>query len=559
MGFNTNTTNRLPAITPIGTTYVFDITMLPAPASNVITLLPGNYIIADTVDFGLNSLKFDSVGEDLSIQTIDNRLSKITSSTTGTFIDIVNARDVTLMGLGITLSGAGATFCNVLGIAGSLDFNTVNATFSGGGTKTIGVVDIGNILFDRFVVTGFTDGITLQNITSLSWKNFFLQSDFTGSGAIINLDKALLAASISNGGITAAGGQSLFDIDPAISPINQVIIEKVLSNGPASYFKSGATGAITLFQNNSVSEAIDNVVSGTAIAGGGNYARFEVVGPLLSVGQKVTNTGFVTQTTYNKTGLITATNVTDWYEFDDEVTGLPVAFVADEPAAGTLTSDSVTVTSTAHGQSNGQTLAIINTIAYNAGYTIYNALTNTFDVNAVFVTGETTGDWDTGSLDETNKFLSVSDAGAQKDSKNIGSIVVNSNAAETVIGATSTFVDLNLGANAVKGGNIERWTLTNPTTGELRYDGVQPFSGLLVASISALGAGGTSEYHFRAVVNGSPAAPAPETALDIGNSLASASLVCPAEVVNGDLVKLQVENIDNTSNITITLLTVNIE
>lgn len=167
--------------------------------------------------------------------------------------------------------------------------------------------------------------------------------------------------------------------------------------------------------------------------------------------------------------------------------------------------------------------------------------------------------YDATGLDQTSIHVNSLQPVGSPRSRNIGSLVVNSNGAATTIATQSTFTDLNLDSNAVAGGNIEQWTLTNTTTGELTYNGIEDFAGLLVASISANGAGGSSEYHFRAVINGSPASPAPETALDIGSSLASAALVCPVSVVTGDTVRLQVENTDNTSDITVVLLTVNIE
>ena len=80
MGFNTNTTTRLPAITPIGTKFIFDLTALPAPASNVITLLPGNYIISDTIDFNLLRLLVASLildPQSFKIPATPNRIAKI--------------------------------------------------------------------------------------------------------------------------------------------------------------------------------------------------------------------------------------------------------------------------------------------------------------------------------------------------------------------------------------------------------------------------------------------------------------------------------------------------
>jgi len=200
MGFNTNTTNRLPAITPTGTIFVFDITVLPAPISNVITLLPGNYIISDDIDFGLNSLKFDSVGGELTIRTIDKKLSTITSSTVGTFLDIVNAANVNLVDLQISLTGVGAKFCNILGVTNTVTPTSVSVVFSGGGTTEFGLVGSGNFNASNLTATGFRNGVVFQNVVAVEFDNFFWQSDAAGTGSIFTIESVFFTASFNNGG-----------------------------------------------------------------------------------------------------------------------------------------------------------------------------------------------------------------------------------------------------------------------------------------------------------------------------------------------------------------------
>lgn len=461
MGFNTNTTNRLPAITPIGTTFVFDISVLPAPISNVITLLPGNYIIADDVDFGINNLKFDSVGEDLTIQTLDSKFSKITSATTGTFIDVVNARNLNLASLDITLSGAGATFFNILGLTGTTRVDFVNVNFTGSGTKTIGLVGSGAWTNRNMAFSGWTNGITFDNATGISWDNAFLVSDFTGSGAAITIDSITIAGNFNGTGVIGSASQSLFDITPNFSNFAEILITQVLNRGASTnYFAGGFTDTISAFATATVASTTIDSVSTT-----GTIARFNfTVGPTLFVGQEVTIVGFIINSAYNVTGIITVVGA-GFFEISS------IAFGTDE-SGGSFSGLSVTVTSNAHGRASGSDLLIINTIAYNAGYTIYNALTNTFQINAAFMGDETTGSWDSGSLTEKDSRVTVFECGSQKNSLVAGGWSTVANTAVTDV-LDGSYVDLDLGTATALSFN-ERLTLFDPVTGALRYNGADP-------------------------------------------------------------------------------------
>lgn len=142
-----------------------------------------------------------------------------------------------------------------------------------------------------------------------------------------------------------------------------------------------------------------------------------------------------------------------------------------------------------------------------------------------------------------------------------GTFVVGGNATATVITTQNTFVNLDLGSpGAVAAGNIELFTVTNATTGEIRYDGLNPItlnvSGVLIASSS----GGGQRFNFRALKNGS-ALPSPDNVdvpIEVGNNLSGTALGWAVELVTNDLFRLQVENADGTSNITIDTLKITI-
>jgi hypothetical protein len=135
-------------------------------------------------------------------------------------------------------------------------------------------------------------------------------------------------------------------------------------------------------------------------------------------------------------------------------------------------------------------------------------------------------------------------------SRSIGSYYVVNNAVTTTISTINTWTDFNLGGNAQPASNIERWTLTNTTTGELRYDGLEHFEGDIFASFSSVSVGGSQEFQIRAVKNGlelpDPIISSRETGGDTGNQ----SYLAPVTADTGDLFRLQVQNIDGTSNMT---------
>jgi len=142
-------------------------------------------------------------------------------------------------------------------------------------------------------------------------------------------------------------------------------------------------------------------------------------------------------------------------------------------------------------------------------------------------------------------------------SKTIGSVVVGGNTTATVILTINTFVDLDLGTpGVVEEGNIERFTLTNSTTGEIRYDGFEPVSLILNGLLAAISSGGGQRFNFRLLKNGSPL-PSPDNVdipIEVGTNLSSVPIHWPVKTVTGDLFRLQVENADGVSDITIDTL-----
>jgi hypothetical protein len=141
------------------------------------------------------------------------------------------------------------------------------------------------------------------------------------------------------------------------------------------------------------------------------------------------------------------------------------------------------------------------------------------------------------------------------DSKIIGSSYIKSNAAVTSAPTSGTFYDVNFNAGLLTGSNIERFTLTNTTTGELRYDGEFEFNGVIRVSLSALSTGGDRVFHFRFVKDsGAGFAVLPDdmiTSVEIGANVGSASLTVPITMNKNDIIKPQVTRVDGNSTVTV--------
>ena len=196
-------------------------------------------------------------------------------------------------------------------------------------------------------------------------------------------------------------------------------------------------------------------------------------------------------------------------------------------------------------------MLIAGTVGYNAGYAIYNALANTFQINAVFDTGETTGTWDTGSLTENSKFITVSNNGDQRDSTTIAATFSVANVATTSITGLGTFDPLNLGTVSAGIAN-SLFTIVDTATGELRYDGINPFDGTLTCSISSFKSGGTVQYNFRAFKTvGAVAFDEVEVSKSISTVLDSVTVVMSICVDPGDQFRMETEATSGTTVITV--------
>lgn len=539
-----NATDRLPARVGLKEFEIFTADDFPAPVGGVIGLPTGLYrlkapiLLSDRINIGTNAtVRFCS-------DQFDNTL---TYTGTGTFLSAAtSAADFRMDGFFVLMTGVGAQFIDMraafvflrsIGVFGSASGQTIG--FMGGNGVAQPFVFINEVQF-----AGFTDGLSTDNTTVFAMDGVAISTLLGSSNTLISAGENSTRIDLDNLTLDAGSSESAIFLDPTLS--GTAVVRDVTFLGSTLFFEAGTTGVITAFADAGVaSESITAVLDSVGVA------RFVFSAPpTLFVGQEVTISGYVVNTDYNVTGIITATGA-GFFEIAS------IAFGTGE-SGGSFVSDAVIVTDAAHGLSNGQNLLITGTLEYNGGATIYDALTNSFRITRVFVATET-GGWDTGSLVETDPRVEATSNPGQKPSMNIGSVIANDVTALTTIATIDTWTDLNLDSFAISGSNIELWTLMDADTGELRYNGLEDHFGSVLASISAVSTGGSREFQFRVVKNGSPLSDAVVAAREFNITIGAITLLAPITVSPGDLVRLQVQNVDTADDIRIEHLSLEVK
>ena len=556
MAFRTNSTTRLAATKAVQTFEIFEENDFLKNPNNtigggVITVDSGRYIFKDNYT-SANRFSFGS-GTSLEFLTEASFNAKVTYTGDGTFFTGVSHLGFNLNSMDIVLAGNNNQLFDLTGVVDDETVRFVFMTFTGTGTRTVGRFTfsaLGRLV--EFTSIGHIDGVTWDNCVFGLVQNCNFLGANTGSNAILNITGSLFFAFVSDTvGVATGPSESVFFIEPTIGTFPTLNIRATI-NLPGSvgtYFKAGSTGAITAFADASFS-----AINITGVTVSGPFARFAFSpGPALFANQVLTTANFATGT-YNDVGFIDVTG-TGFFELRSVATGLPIGFVIDEMNVGDFSGDTATVTSAAHGQGNGQILSIEDTINFNRGYTIYNALTNTFriDLPSAFPGVETAGTWNTGSLTQTDKKVDVSQSGQQQDSMNVAFGGMNANAGATTIASADTYQAMDFNT-MVLDPTTEGWTLIDPLAGIFRYDGLNPVTGSLIASITVVKSGATRIFRFTDSKNG--AIPVFATAayvpIEVKATQVSGTLIRPISVVPGDTIQVMGAEEGNTDAVTVT-------
>jgi hypothetical protein len=522
-------------------TEIFSMSDFPAPVGGVITLTSGKYVIKKSVS---TSDRFDiGAGAAVTMEIEDSRYQNLTYTGTGTLFTVNGAQSFTLLLTNFICTGAGSQFLDMQN-TGVFSWQSGGLIMSGA-SATIGTIsDTTTTAIRDILMFSYTNGIEIERPTNLILDEIIFQGAGSSSDAIVKIMGCLVSlARLSSNVIFTDSGESAFYIDPVIC--NSVAIDGTGLVGAGDFFQPGTTGAITSFADNSTS------ATAATVSDSGGQALFTSTAHGLVVGEGVDHTTF-TEASYNGSFVVTAVTA-NTYE-------VGLDFVSTD--SGLFATTTTQVNSTAHGLANGQTLSVFDTINFgNGGYTIFNAQTNSFEITLgkAFPSTET-GTWDTGSLTEKSKYVHAADNGAQKDSVLRGSAVVGGNTTATTISVANTYYDLNLNSLMVEGSDIELWTLTNSTTGEMRYDGLNrvnvEYGGLICAS----SAGASNVFSFRLLKNGVTLS-SPDN-VDIQTDLTAEVFSMPLSwsvtIDPGDKLRLNVANTEGISNVVIEIYKIRI-
>ena len=338
---------------------------------------------------------------------------------------------------------------------------------------------------------------------------------------------------IVNSTIDLLPNQDFICLDSALASATEIVANPYPGPAKGDFFSVSTPIAIT-------TQAADDTAFASVVAGAAGFSviQFSTIQDFTR-GQTVLIDGD-TGSTYDGLQVITAVS-DDQKEFTINVT-----FIATD--SGNFRMVKHTVAS--HPFVRDSTIVITDT-TNNGTFQLLRETDTSFNTPALFAAGDLVGTATSNPLNESDVGVKTLSNGAQRDSVAVGAMMAIANSAATTIATINTWTDLNLNALAAESSNNSRYTLTNTTTGELRYDDVNPIGSTLTASISAASTGGSQEFEFRAVVNGSPTVDAVVASVEVGSDTIAIPLEVPLSLVQNDLVRIQVQNIDGTSDITI--------
>jgi hypothetical protein len=397
-------------------------------------------------------------------------------------------------------------------------------------TDTLEITEVSNILFNE--IASNQPGLTPNGKPMMS----------------INTSSGDPAANIN---IITAGGYTLptdefVRFEPNISNNAKISLSNFTMTGTI-FDESGSTGSFTAVADATITaQAISSVTDSSGVA------RFNwTPGATVYVGQEVV-TSSCTNSSYNGTNIATSVGV-GWFEVSS------IAYVAAD-ATCSLDSDSVTVTSTAHGLSNltGITLDTTSATDYDGGATIYNSLTNTFQVNRTW-TATYAGSWSTEGLNQEDTRVILTNSPSFEESHWVANSYVNGNTTAVGTIVNNTFRDMvfgTAGSALTEGADTERWKLLNDVNGEFEYTGNEPFHGNIYYKVCAQSSGAAIEFRYKWVVDRGAGyvdlTDVVEAANEIANPTTATSDVVFLTVTKGDKIKPQITRSSGTSGITVT-------
>lgn len=547
-----NTSPQFPPAPSQNVVYVTQASDLPAPSGGVITL-DANTTYVFYNDDPTTSQKFVTLADRIAIP--DAGGCRITSTGLAEVI--------------LVYSGTGNFLTTSDDYTG---FLTVDHIFISAPNGTLfdfsGVLPVGSEFFPRvfFTSMGFFDTDTVGSIKNISF-NYNIGAFFScGDGLVLtNMNEALIsdvrfidwknqvnAVMLTMKGVQTfpkiAGcifkvgtNETLFDIQPNL-PASDILV--FAANGVdvgGTAFQTGTSGAFTAVADQSESGTTIDSVAGTAF---GESLFTTAIAHGLVVGEEAIHTGFA-DSNYNGTFRVLEVISTTQYR-------VHTLFTAT--GTGSLASDIIEFTSTAHGLVEGDSVQLTDSTvaAYNVGGTVIDATANTFQINGVF-SATATGNWNTDSLTQADPRVEFAGNSGLADSVDLAFGEMNANAVATVIAAVDTYQALDV-SGLVDSSVTSRFELTDATDGIYTYRGAKSISAKITAIISATKSGGTQNYRFTTSKNGAiPVfASANYAPIEVKAAKVAATVGKFDTLVSGDTIQVMGAGDGTSDNLTIT-------
>ncbi|MBL4769548.1 MAG: hypothetical protein JKY94_17880 [Rhodobacteraceae bacterium] len=460
-----------------------------------------------------------------------------------------------ILGMSLALSSGGT------GTLFDLTFDNLGSVRMGpsryAGFDSLGTITGGSCFGTKAFFVAWDEGLTFDNMVIVDMISTVTSEGSSTNDLITIKDTGVVPSAIppiyrfTDSILSLVGTGAGFFLDPDISDRAQVaIVNGTVTGGGGLYNTDGTTGTFTAVDDASISAT---VVSSVTDSGG--VARFNFTGPAVYVGQEVELSTFTLNPDYNVTGVITAEDV-GYFEI------ATIAFGSDE--AGSFLSNSTTVTDVGTALVDGDTLVLDTDGAtdYDGGATVYNQLTDSFQVNRLYA-GTKTGAWDTGGLDQTDPRVKAVDQRNERDSKEIASASVTGNTTPVGTIINGTFTDIVFGTEGdalVVGTTMERFKLVDPVKGILEYTGREAFDGSIRSNFTAVSAGGLVEFLFRWQVDtGSGFGDLPDdikSLVSVGSDASSVSQDIPLRLETGDRIQPEITRNSGGSAITVSHATI---
>lgn len=437
-------------------------------SGGTVTIQSGRYVLKK--GFTTPNKWKTAAGANVTIESFDRNNTIITYTGNGTFLDFTSVASATINNVQMILTDNAANLYTHSG--GLFAGNTFFVDWTGGtvtgkiGNSTNGFA----VVINNSIMTGFLNGITLENVQFSELSTLNWTSKGTGTGAMFAYKGTGQGHSLSGVARLAIGAnETLIDAETTIvDGIAVFNIEKWNKVGTGNYFPTVTTKNITAFTQDGFPATS---VTGNTDAGGGNGAELTKSGSpfIIPGGELAVLVDFTgDKTPYNGTRVVKINSGLE-FRFDP-----PLAFITGLVGLGTIAYHRTRVTVIAHGYSNGQTVQIIGSDNNDGSFVISDVTTDTFDILSEFVATGTAFVRD--GIDQKSPGVTVTDSVGVQDSMTFGEWLTTGNTTTfTPSGASYGAIVLGTPGSAAVGSTInERGELTNDVNGYLKHTGRKP-------------------------------------------------------------------------------------